>query len=96
MLVETFMRPEFLLNFLNQIELEEGRVRAEHWGPRTLDLDIVFYEEEIIHTDRLVVPHIDMHNREFVLQPLCEIAPYAYHPIFKKTVKQLLFDYRNR
>jgi dihydroneopterin aldolase/2-amino-4-hydroxy-6-hydroxymethyldihydropteridine diphosphokinase len=96
MLVETFMRPEFLLNFLNQIELEEGRVRAEHWGPRTLDLDIVFYEEEIIHTDRLVVPHIDMHNREFVLQPLCEIAPYAYHPIFKKTVQQLLFDYRNR
>lgn len=96
MLVETYMRPEFLLNFLNQLELEAGRVRDVRWGPRTLDLDIIFYEEEIIHTDRLVVPHMDMHNRPFVMEPLCEIAPYAYHPVFNKTVKQLLNEYRNR
>lgn len=96
MLVETYMRPEFLLNFLNQLELEAGRVRDVIWGPRTLDLDIIFYEEEVIHTDRLIVPHMDMHNRPFVLEPLCEIAPYAYHPVFRKTVKQLLNEYRNR
>lgn len=95
-LIETYMRPELLLNFLNQLELESGRVRDIKWGPRTLDLDIIFYEEEVIHTDRLIVPHADMHNRPFVLEPLCEIAPYAYHPIFKKTARQLLNEYRNR
>lgn len=72
------------MNFLNQLELESGRVRDIKWGPRTLDLDIIFYEEEVIHTDRLIIPHADMHNRPFVLEPLCEIAPYAYHPIFKR------------
>lgn len=96
MLVETYMRPDFLLNFLNQLELEAGRVRELRWGPRTLDLDIIFYEQEVIHSERLIVPHMDMHNRPFVLEPMCEIAPYALHPIFNKTVKQLLNEYRNR
>ena len=94
----TFLTDVYSLrhNFLNQLELESGRVRDIKWGPRTLDLDIIFYEEEVIHTDRLIVPHADMHNRPFVLEPLCEIAPYAYHPIFKKTARQLLNEYRNR
>ncbi len=89
--IETYMEPEELLDYLNVLEYEEGRVRLEHWGPRTLDLDIIFYGNEIIHTERLNVPHTDMHNREFVLGPLNEIAPYAYHPELGKTVKQL-FD----
>lgn len=94
MSILTYMEPEVLLEFLNKLELEAGRVRNLRWGPRTLDLDIIFYDEEIIHTEKLIVPHIDMHNRTFVLEPLCEIAPYAYHPILKKTVYQLLEDYK--
>ena len=96
MLVETFMRPEELLRYLNELEALAGRVRDTKWGPRTLDLDIVLFEQEVIYSEKLVIPHIDMQNRPFVLEPLCEIAPYAYHPVFCKTVRQLLNEYRDR
>ena len=54
------------------------------------DVDILLYDEEIIHNEKLIVPHIDMHNRKFVLEPMCEIAPYVYHPVLHKTMGQLL------
>lgn len=87
--IRTLMTPEELLKRVNTIEAEEGRVRTIHWGPRTLDIDILMYDNEIIYTDDLKIPHIDMHNRMFVLEPLCEIAPYAIHPVLGKSVMRL-------
>ena len=88
-MIETRLSPEQLLYELNRIEAKAQRTRDIHWGPRTLDLDIIFYDEEIIHSDRLIIPHADMANRLFVLEPLNEIAPYAYHPVLRKTVNEL-------
>lgn len=87
--IETLYFPEQLLHFLQSLEQEAKRVRKVHWGPRTLDLDIVLYEDEIINTEELTVPHIDMENRYFVLKPLSDIAPYAMHPIFHKSAIQM-------
>lgn len=87
--IETLLTPEELLEKLHLIERAAGRERKVHWGPRTLDLDILFYDDCIIHTDLLCIPHIDMQNRDFVLIPLKEIAPYYFHPVFHQTVAQL-------
>ncbi|WWR17146.1 2-amino-4-hydroxy-6-hydroxymethyldihydropteridine diphosphokinase [Lachnospiraceae bacterium JLR.KK008] len=89
-LVETLYEPEELLAFLNGLEAEAGRERLVHWGPRTLDLDLIFYEDRVIHTEKLTVPHPDMHNRDFVLTPLAQIVPEWVHPVFRKTVAELL------
>lgn len=76
-----FARPEELLNHTQRIELQQGRVRkAERWGPRTLDLDIMLFGNEVINTERLTVPHYDMKNRGFMLWPLFEIAPELAFP----------------
>lgn len=88
--IETLYSPQELLKKVNEIEAEAGRVREVHWGPRTLDIDIIFYNDEIIGESDLMIPHIEMHKRLFVLEPLKQIAPYAIHPIYKKTVSQLL------
>lgn len=74
-LLETQLTPEALLDELQRIELDQGRVRKERWGPRTLDLDIILYAGMTIRTARLTVPHIEMENRNFVLIPLMDIAP---------------------
>lgn len=87
--IRTLMTPDELLKRVNAIEAEEGRVRTIHWGPRTLDIDILLYDNEIIYTDDLKIPHIDMHNRMFVLVPLSEIAPYAIHPVLGKSVMRM-------
>ena len=73
--ISTALSPLALLDELQRIENEQGRVRLRRWGERTLDLDILLYGDEIIQTERLTVPHYDMHNREFVIVPLAEIAP---------------------
>ena len=88
--LSTLLYPEELLKELNRIEKEAGRERIIHWGPRTLDLDILFYDNEIIDTVELHVPHIDMENRDFVLKPMVEIAPYLRHPVLNLTMEQLL------
>ena len=88
-MVETFMEPNEFLDFLHEIEYNHGRERKVHWGPRTLDLDIVFYDDIVLDTGNLTIPHVDMQNREFVLKPLCEIAPDKRHPVYGKSVKQL-------
>ena len=87
--IRTLQTPQELLASLNRIEAEEGRVRTIHWGPRTLDLDILLYDDEIVYTENLQIPHIDMQNRMFVLEPLCEIAPYAIHPVLGKSIMRL-------
>lgn len=79
--LETFLEPEALLDQTQRIELQQGRVRkAERWGPRTLDLDIMLFGDRIIRSERLTVPHYDMHNRGFMLWPLAEIAPDLRFP----------------
>ncbi len=87
---DTLFEPKELLAFLHEIENEAGCERKLHWGPRTLDLDIIFYDDLVLDTEELVIPHADMHNRDFVLKPLCELAPYKRHPLFHKTAGQLL------
>lgn len=87
--IETMLSPQRLLDFLHEIERAAGRERKIHWGPRTLDLDILFYDKMVCEDENLIIPHIDMENREFVLKPMCEIAPWFRHPIFKKTMSQL-------
>ena len=94
--LRTLLTPRELLNVLNEIEKEAGRTREIHWGPRTLDLDIIFYDDLIIEEDDFCVPHVDMHNRSFVLEPLYEIAPYKHHPCTKKTVREMLSDLKNK
>ncbi|SUG49397.1 2-amino-4-hydroxy-6-hydroxymethyldihyropteridine pyrophosphokinase [Salmonella enterica subsp. arizonae] len=70
-----------MLNHTQRIELQQGRIRkAERWGPRTLDLDIMLFGDEVINTQRLTVPHYDMKNRGFMLWPLFEIAPDLIFP----------------
>jgi len=88
--LETILSPEELLSELHEIEQKAHRTREIHWGPRTLDMDIVFYDGEIYESENLIIPHVDMENRFFVLKPLAELCPNKRHPILKKTVRQLL------
>ncbi|EPY4525004.1 2-amino-4-hydroxy-6-hydroxymethyldihydropteridine diphosphokinase [Klebsiella quasipneumoniae] len=79
--LETTLSPEALLDHTQRIELQQGRVRkAERWGPRTLDLDIMLFGDAVINSERLTVPHYDMRNRGFMLWPLFEIAPDLHFP----------------
>lgn len=89
---DTLMSPHELLEFANETEKSANRVRTIHWGPRTLDVDILLYGDAVIDDERLTVPHKEMCKRGFVLEPLCEIAPYAVHPIENKTIKTLLSE----
>ncbi len=82
--IETLLEPEELLSELMQIEQEAGRTREIHWGPRTLDLDILLYDDRILTSPDLVIPHPGIEKRRFVLDPLCEIAPYEVHPLLNK------------
>jgi 2-amino-4-hydroxy-6-hydroxymethyldihydropteridine diphosphokinase len=79
-----------LLREMLDLEFELGRRRAEQWGPRTIDLDLLLYDDQVFNEPELTVPHRHMHQRGFVLAPLVEIAPNARHPIYKMTVAALL------
>lgn len=78
------------LNILLEIEKELGRERLVKWGARLIDIDIIYYNSEIINQEKLIVPHPEMHNRRFVLEPFCEIIPHFVHPILNKTNLKLL------
>lgn len=88
--VETLYRPYDLLEELHRIEGLANRKREIHWGPRTLDLDIIYYDDLVMADKDLIIPHADMENRTFVLIPLCEIAPYLRHPANGLTSRQML------
>jgi 2-amino-4-hydroxy-6-hydroxymethyldihydropteridine diphosphokinase len=93
--VETELSCRELLVTLLSIEKELGRVREFKWGPRIIDLDIVFFNDEIYDEEDLKVPHPDMQNREFVLKPLNDICPEYIHPVLKKKVSEMLGDIEN-
>ena len=88
--VETTMSPAELMEFLLSVEKEMGRVRQERWGPRIIDLDILFYGDRILDEEGLQIPHPRLHERRFVLTPLKDMAPGLLHPVFHRTVAQIL------
>ncbi len=90
--VRTRLTPEELLRSLHRLETALGRVRGERWGPRVIDLDLLLYDGEVINAPELVLPHPEMHRRAFVLAPLAEIAPEAWHPGLNKSAIQLLAE----
>lgn len=88
--VKTLLTPAELLEGLHELEQVAGRERKVHWGPRTLDLDIIFYDKLVYEDENLIIPHVDMENRDFVLKPMVELNANFRHPILQKTMKQLL------
>ena len=87
--VRTSLEPLALLHTLLGIEQEMGRVRLRHWGERNIDLDLLLYEDVVMDTPELKLPHPDMQNRDFVLLPLFEIAPELIHPVLRKNIREL-------
>lgn len=87
--IETLYSPIELLDILNEIEKNGGRKRIKHWGPRTIDLDILFYDKKVINTERLIIPHNDLCNREFVLKPMCQVNKDYVHPVLKKSILEI-------
>ncbi|MCR5667245.1 MAG: 2-amino-4-hydroxy-6-hydroxymethyldihydropteridine diphosphokinase [Eubacterium sp.] len=84
--IETLLEPKQLLEVTQAIEQANGRERKEHWGERTLDIDILLYSNLVMTDAQLMIPHPDMHNRLFVLAPMCEIAPQQVHPLLNETM----------
>lgn len=87
--LETLLYPHELLDLIHQIEQEAHRERTVHWGPRTLDLDILLYDDLILDSPDLMIPHVEMHKRSFVLTPLAQIAPHLRHPLLHQTMTEL-------
>lgn len=88
--IMTGLAPEELLKLLKKIEIEIGRQPTTRWGPRIIDLDIVLYDDLVIKTPELEIPHPGISEREFVLRPLAEIAPDKIHPVLKKSIRGML------
>ena len=93
--IETSLSPFDLLISLQSVENIIGRERIEKWGPRKIDLDIIFYDNLLIETDELIIPHPRAHLRRFVLEPLFEIAPDFIHPNLKISVSELLSNLKD-
>jgi 2-amino-4-hydroxy-6-hydroxymethyldihydropteridine diphosphokinase len=88
-MLKTDLTPRAVLEKILNIELEMGREREEKWGPRTIDIDILFYGFKVINEPELTIPHPELHKRRFTLEPLNDIAPGLLHPVLGKTIGKL-------
>ena len=88
--LETSLTPFSILKACQKIEQQLGRIRSENWGPRIIDIDILYFDSCIIGTEKLTLPHPYIHQRRFVLQPLADLMPTFVHPVLGKTTNQLL------
>jgi len=86
---KTDLSPEELFNFIKDVEKNVGRVYRFHWGPREIDIDILFYNDLVYKSDKLNIPHPRLHERDFVLLPLIELNPKFFHPVLNKRVSDL-------
>jgi 2-amino-4-hydroxy-6-hydroxymethyldihydropteridine diphosphokinase len=89
-LLETSNSPEDVFMATQKIEMNLGRTRQQHWGNRTMDIDLIYYDDQVFQTDNLIIPHPLMSERRFVLVPLAEILPDFIHPVFRLDSKNLL------
>ena len=90
--LQTELTPENLLKKCLDIENRLGRVRKEKWGPRTIDIDLLLYENVVMNTKTLILPHPELHKRKFVLESLNELCPNLMHPIIKKNIKEIYLE----
>lgn len=93
---DTMLEPYELLDFLHELEKKAHRERKEHWGPRTLDLDILLYDDLVLDDENLQIPHKDMKNRDFVLVPLGQLAGCKRHPVYHITIEEMLHNLKER
>lgn len=93
--LETALEPESLLGIIHTIEHKLGRVRQEKWGIRNIDIDIIYFDDQVIQTDVLVIPHPLIQERRFALVPICEIAGMLKHPLLQITNESLLAECRD-
>ena len=87
--IDTLQTPSELMNTLLEVEKDFKRERIIRWGPRTLDLDIIFYDDIISYDEHILIPHPRAHERQFVMKPMCDINPYYVHPIYRKRVMDI-------
>lgn len=92
--IETPLNAEELLIFLKKTEIELGREKSFKWGPRLIDIDILFYENEVINKSELIVPHPGIAEREYLLNLLCEEIPDYIHPLLKKSIREIYNNYQ--
>jgi 2-amino-4-hydroxy-6-hydroxymethyldihydropteridine diphosphokinase len=92
---ETALSPQELLAFTQKTEKQVGRIATKRFGPRLIDIDILYYGSHCINTPELIIPHPRVHERTFVLEPLCEVDPHLLCPVNRKTVSQLLQDLKD-
>lgn len=90
LVIQTELLPYVILQIIQEIEQEIGRKRLRKWGERLIDIDILFYENSIIESERLTIPHPHLHQRRFTLVPLVELQPNLVHPLLKKNMTELL------
>lgn len=91
-LIQTKLSPRELFENLKMIENDIGRIYRGRWQPREIDIDILFYDKLIMKEENLQIPHADLHNRVFVLEPFCEIEPEFIHPVLGKSIKELFLQ----
>ena len=88
--VTTYLEPEKLIKHIKRLEVAMGRKASFRYGPRLIDIDILFYDDEILDTPSLTIPHPNLHERGFVLLPMMDIAPDHVHPVMKKSIREII------